>query len=222
MPKKYLENSLIYIGEIGDFCVERETNDSSRALYYVSSIFESTITLFQLLHNQSDFLEFEIPEKSVVIDSRQQIKNLILDQSRFTFVAIISILEFTAKDISLKEGFPVKIFLNNEKPKEKNKRKYLKDIIRASASEDLRLISIEDEKEWKFFLDIRNTLVHNNGIPDEDLDYKVNGKSYFFDKGSSMKNPDIQSLFIFSKRVVELFYDWSQKHEELVNVKKDN
>lgn len=222
MSKKHLEYSLVHMEAIGNFCVERETNDSSRALYYVSSIFDSTDTLFRLLNNQSDTLNFSVQGDSVAVDSDRQIKSLIIDQSRFTFVAIISILEFTAKNISLKEGLPVKAFLESNRGKKdekdkKNKKErhyYLSNIM--FASEKLELVTAEEKKEWDFFINIRNALVHNNAIPDEDLVCVVYGKLYSFKKGEEMKG-DIQSLFIFSKRAVELFYDWSQKHEDKIN-----
>jgi len=216
MLTKHLEDSLILMEGIGAFCVKRKATDNSGALYHVSPIFDSTDVLFRLLKDQSESLKFNIQGDSVAVDPVRQIGCIIIDQSRFTFVAIISILESTAKDISLKEGFPVKTFLDNEKPKEREKRKYLKDIMSASASEELKLITVENNEEWKFLLDIRNALVHSNAIPDKDLVCVVYGKSYFFKKGEEIMNGDIQSLFIFSKKAVELFYEWSQKHEKCV------
>ncbi|MEA2098203.1 MAG: hypothetical protein U9P70_03975 [Patescibacteria group bacterium] len=199
-----------YIDKIDNFCFERKNKDISRALKYVSSNFESTATLFTLLLEKYDTLGINIQDKSNEIDPYKQAGFLIVDQSRFIFIATMSSLEFTAKKISLKEGSPIKKFLD-----EKNKKKYyyLKDIMQASASEKLNLITADEKKEWDFFIDIRNALVHNNAIVDKNLDFKVYDELYSFKKDGKLSG-DIQSLFIFSKRIVELFYNWSQKHED--------
>lgn len=210
--KKHLKNSLKYIEEIGNFCLKRKESDICKALYRVSSNFDSTATLFTLLLEKYDTLKINAQDKSIEVDPYQQTGCLIIDQSRFTFVATMSILEFTAKEISLKNGLPIKKFLEND-PKKKNKEKYyLRDIMYASALKKIDLIAINEKKEWDFFIDIRNALVHNNAIVDKDLEHIIYGKLYSFKKGEEMSG-DIQSLFIFSRRVVELFYDWSQKHE---------
>jgi len=208
MPKKHLEDSLNYIKQIGDFCVEREKNDRCRALFYISSSFESTAVLFQLLLDRLDTLEFKMPGESIKIDPCEQIKNLIADQSKFIFIITMSSLEFTAKKISLQDGLPIKNLLG------KKKNVYLRDIVRVSSEKQLGLITFEEKKEWDFFIDIRNKLVHNNAIPDKkDLCCEVYGISYSFEKGKEI-TANIQSLFIFSKRAVDLFYNWSQKHEK--------
>ncbi len=211
--KKHLEDSLKCIEEIGGFCLKRKEDDICGALYYVSSNFESTATLFNFLLEKYDTLKINVQDKSTEIDLYQQIGHLIVDQSRFTFIATMSSLEFTAKNISLKDGLAVKEFLKND-PKRKDKKKYyLRDIIYASTSEELNLITTDEKNEWNFFIDIRNALVHNNAIVDKNLDLAVYNKLYSFKKDKEMSG-DIQSLFIFSKKVVELFYNWSQKHEK--------
>jgi len=207
--KKHLEDSLVHINEIGNFCFERKQSDICKALCYVSSNFDSAATLFTLLLEKYDTLGITTQDKANKINPYKQTGGLIVDQSRFTFVATMSILEFTAKEISLRDGLPVKKILDERK----NNKKYYHLSHIVSASRELKLVTDNEKKEWDFFIEIRNTLVHNNAIVDENLKFTVYGKLYSFEKGKKMSG-SIQTLFIFSKRVVELFYNWSQKHED--------
>jgi hypothetical protein len=206
--ERRIKDSLKIISEIGNFCFERKDNDPSRALQFVSSNFESSQALFQLMLEKHDTLQVTFPDGSNNVSTHEHIAYLILDQSRFTFVATMSILEFTAKNIGLKQGSSIKSFLeeNRKKP-----RYYLGDII--YASKELGLISSDEKQEWDFFISIRNALVHNNTIPDEDLEHVVYNESFSFKNGVEMKG-NIRGLFLFSKKVVELFYDWAAKEVE--------
>jgi len=216
--KQHIQKSLEYIKEIGEFCLKRKEDDGCKALLWVSSNFDSVATLLSLLIENYDNLQITCQDKSVKIDLNQQVNGLIADQSRFTFIATMSILEHTAKSLSLKNGLAIDSFLKNDRKRKNKPWLYLGDVM--YASEKMGLITTSEKNEWDFFIKVRNSLVHNNGFMDKDTELNVNGKRYFFKKDNQIKC-NIQSLFIFSKRIVELFYDWSQKHDNLVNKSKN-
>lgn len=90
--------------------------------------------------------------------SKQENAERVIMIEKMTYILVISSIEFSSKECI--EKITKKIF--NFK-----KRVYLREIMKKS--EENKLISRTDFELWDGVIELRNTLVHNNGISEKNL-----------------------------------------------------
>lgn len=101
----------------------------------------------------------------------------LINLSKSTFIQIISSLEFCLKSIVL-EKFEEET--KKKLSKKKNKDLHLMDVM--DIFEEKRIIDENEKKIWRGINTIRNKIVHNNSIAQEDLSFEFEIKNLNFYK----------------------------------------
>lgn len=106
--------------------------------------------------------------------TRQENGERVLLATKSSFILALSAFEFSAKQ-SIAQN-PAKLSLSGG-------RVYLRRIIRESVA--AQLIAPADEHPWEGIIEVRNMLVHNNGIAERNATYRIpNGPTITLTTGS--------------------------------------
>jgi len=89
-----------------------------------------------------------------------------IESTKWLFIGSMSSMEFCVKE-------SIKLYPKSSIVKELQRKKYiyLSDIVRKSSEEGL--ISKKAEEDWIHIIELRNLVVHNNGIADKDDSYSI-------------------------------------------------
>lgn len=100
----------------------------------------------------------------------------LIDLSKSTFIQIISSLEFCLKEIAL-ENFPKE--LQDKASKKRNNDIHLMDVM--DIFEEKNIIDKNEKKIWRGINIIRNKIVHNNCVAQEDLtlEFEIENLNYY-------------------------------------------
>lgn len=156
-----------------------------------------------------------------------------IDVTRMLFIGVISCIEFNIRKIvalqsnkglletinrkeKLFDSFEeIYCSMNDEvKGQLKAFRKKLKDlppsdpisqIIKKSKSE--KLIDELDYQSWDFIFNMRNIMVHNNGIASKNAELEFEGRKYYTIEGEGAKG-DLAVFLVLTRLVTELFCKW--------------
>ncbi len=115
----------------------------------------------------------------------------IIEITKWAFIHSMSIIEFSVKN-SLKQVNP-DILNSIIKKKKKHGRKgkrvriYLRDIV--GELKNRGCITDEAYKIWEALIEVRNAVVHNNAIADEDRAFQVGDIGIRFEKGRMLRGP---------------------------------
>lgn len=205
--KKRIEDIFKILQEIGNFCLYKKEQDHN-SLELISDNLNSTMSLLSLYYDYYDELKF-INQTSDDQNIYTEIGYQVLNQTKFVYINVLSSIEFKIKTIILESGdSPLKKYLQTQKPHNRKLRKILKE---SNNNSVIPLISESELKEWEFFLDIRNSFVHNNAILNKKLSADIYGQTYNFEENHSMSG-SIKTFAIFTKRVVEIYFNWVQNY----------
>lgn len=197
-----------------------DVNDISIKCARWKSEFEASGTdelsgCFGLLHNASRLTMetmaaynqlFRLPFSA---SSQEELKKLqddnverIMMITKWNFVNSISYIEFSIKEHSKHLAAFFDIYA-------KSKRVYLRDLLKRGLNLNPPLLSIKDFKEWECLLEVRNTVVHNSGISDEDKDCSAGGIALKFRK-NVMVTGHVGDFIKFTQAACELFSAWAK------------
>jgi len=148
-------------------------NNEFAASFFNMAFNDITITLEILDYYNNLWMKLNPKNFSNVDKTRDQNSQRIILIQKICFIEIMSMFEFTAK----------KVVIQNEDIFEKFKgRIYLRQIMKRSY--ERKVIDKARQNQWNGALELRNTLVHNNGISDNDKEYVYSKKlTLSFSKG---------------------------------------
>jgi hypothetical protein len=141
-----------------------------------------------------------IPASAVDADRRQEWAERLTTITKSAFILGMSAIEFSAKQAVL--GHPGKV----APPKG---RAYLRAIIRNSKT--VGLVTSVDEDGWSGLIEIRNILVHNNGIADTNATHAFPGGPTIQLTAGAMTKANLRFFPELTLWAVEAFGRWSDE-----------
>lgn len=168
-----------------------------QVIWQIKSAFLGTLSIIE--HSVSNIINSS--EGSVLRSSMSKIKLLDLFKEIFDIqkledtLAVIEKEKFALFMKCLKGEAPVKTF---------------RELLHQSMK--VGFITNEEKKDWEFLMDVRNSITHNNAVPKKSITHVIYGKTYSFEEEKMMEGK-FEAFALFTKRLVEIFYTWVQKHE---------
>lgn len=165
---------------------------------------------FTLIHNVLGFLTeiliwFNVTwsqeEKNEVLKSEHTIqKDKVITITRWGFIQTFSIIEYTIKEIIKKEKF--KSFNKCIDKWEKGDFVSFYSIIKIF--HEMGKINDNEYNNWNILRKIRNCLVHNNAITDEEISYELNNRKIVRTENYMLLG-DIDGLIILIEQISKLY-----------------
>jgi hypothetical protein len=119
------------------------------------------------------------------------------------FIKSLSAIEYCAKETIKDKRHPLHSWYQEQKSK--NRRIYLSKII--SESYKRGLINKKQKESWDCLIDMRNIIVHNNGIADKNVKYKINDLEIVFEENKMTKGK-LDTFVKLTNIAVDLYYSW--------------
>jgi hypothetical protein len=188
-------------------CMDRKTEFESLGKDALSGC-------FGLLHNASrmtmELLTFynQIWQHPFAGDS-EELKKLQKDNvervvmiTKWNFVNSISCIEYSIKEFAKSKIAFSGLYASR-------KRIYLGQILNRSLNLTPRLVEPKVFNEWICLLEVRNTVVHNNGISDTDKECLIGGVSVKFVK-DTMITGGVTDFVRLTDAVCDFYYAWAK------------
>ena len=125
--------------------------------------------------------------------------------TKWLFIDSISSIEFSMKE-SIK-------LCPNTLFKKKGKRVYLSSIVKKSKS--IHLMGNDSIKAWNLILRVRNLVVHNNAIADQNGQYQIKDITISLIEGKMMKGK-LDFFVKLTDMAVDEYYSWLKAFEQCV------
>lgn len=138
-----------------------------------------------------------------LVTLRKEYLERIIMITKWNFISAISSIEFSIKQFA-KDKTAFSDLYNKRK-----KHVYLIAILERSARHNPPLLENNALNEWKCLLNVRNAVVHNNGVSEEDKDCSVSGIQIKF-KRDEMLAGETSGFMKFSELVCELYSSWAR------------
>jgi uncharacterized protein YutE (UPF0331/DUF86 family) len=171
-------------------------------------IFNGTTLTFELLNYYFDIWNKPYPlltgEKIEKI--KRENAERVLEITKWAFIHALSIIEYCAKVIlKTVDTEQIKQLSAHLQIKKGKKRVYLSSIMKKSR--DAGLIDEEQYQAWKGLLEIRNTVIHNNAIADETIEYKISDIKIVFVVGEMLRGK-LDTYIKLLDITVNLYLKW--------------
>lgn len=127
--------------------------------------------------------------------------------TKMQFILSISSIEHNAKEsILLCQKTPLVRWYRRQQ--QQKRRIYLSGIMKKS--NQIGMVSNKDLESWDCILGVRNSVVHNNAIADQDKTYQIDGMTVSFVNGKMLRGK--LGFFVqLTDKAAELYYSWVQK-----------
>jgi hypothetical protein len=136
--------------------------------------------------------------EAAIGENAQRVK----ETTKWHFVSVISHIEFSAKEYTkVKAAFKSLHASTN--------RVYMRGILEESTKLKPPLVDKQSLDQWNCILDIRNILIHNNGISDHDSTCNIAKLTVQF-KTNTMLKGNLGLFSSLSEATIDLFSDWSK------------
>ncbi|XRP96560.1 hypothetical protein ACO3UB_06320 [Methanocaldococcus sp. 16A] len=120
------------------------------------------------------------------------------------FIPTMSSIEFCAKEAIKNENHPLNGWYNNRIAS--GKLIYLSGIIKETYNK--KLITQDEKEKWDCLIDLRNIIVHNNGIADRNKKCRItNDLEIIFEEGK-MTQGKLDTFIKSTNLAVDLYYNW--------------
>lgn len=157
----------------------------------------AVVAMELLTHYENEWQK--IPAASVDAERRQEWAERIITLTKSTFVLGMSAIEFSAKQALIVR--PKKVVLP------KARRVYLGAIIQSSAKVGVTVTA--DAEGWEGVIEVRNLVVHNNGIADKSVTYPIAGGPNIVLVAGAMTKGNLRFFAELTLWSVEAFGRWS-------------
>jgi len=143
-----------------------------------------------------------IPNDEIEL-SRGENGERVREVTKWLFVSVISHIEFAIRQYTRSEAAFKRLYARKEPVS-------LRKMIGKSATLSPPLTDRKLLDQWNCLLDIRNTVVHNNGIADRDAVQDVAGMPVHF-KANTMMRGDLRFFPHLTTSAIDLFASWAEK-----------
>ena len=127
----------------------------------------------------------------------------IIEATKCLFIKSLSAIEYCAKGTIKDKRHPLHLWYQEQKSK--NRRIYLSKMI--SESYKRGLINKKQKESWDCLIDMRNIIVHNNGIADKNVKYSINDLEIIFEENKMTKGK-LDTFIKLTNIAVDLYYSW--------------
>jgi len=132
-------------------------------------------------------------------NSRQQNWERVILIGKMSFILSVSEIEYCARTMT--DRIPNLKLQNIKKTLASKKWIYLRDIM--IESEKNRIIDQSSLDNWKNIIELRNHIIHNNAVAEEDKTVMIDGIKIQYQKGKQ-----IQGNLLFFPKLTENLSDW--------------
>lgn len=181
--------------------LNQKTTDRPTSFFNIAhNIFHRNVEILSHYHQYwSSIDQTNILDDYTITERQQKVRNVI----QWSFVNLLSALEYTAKQ-ALPDMAPT-----NAKGA---RRVYLRDLL--NNSHDAGLITREQINCWKGLMELRNSLIHNNAIADENATYSYPGVTLTFTKEERVEMIPIQVPLI-KRWIINNAREWFTRHHQM-------
>lgn len=206
--KKNIQKNLDLFKEIADFCINKNLLKGHPLELVIDNFVSTTGYSNLILQHYNSLIIEDVSTGENIGGLEKEICRHIIWQNRMMFISTFSSIEFKMKEI-LKLNRDSKLFKACEKKRiELNRDEITISSILENSKEEY--FTLDEFDDIIFLNKVRNTAIHNNCIPSKDLKTKIYGKEFSFVSGVPMRG-ELVGFTLFTKRLVEIFYNWSQK-----------
>lgn len=175
-----------------------------------SMIHNNVIMTFELLNFYKMIWEnpekfgLKIPRTNEDLErTKKENAERIIEATKCLFIKSLSSIEYCAKETIKDKKHPLHSWY--QKQKSKNGRIYLSGI--ANKSYKKGLIDEQQKECWDCLIYMRNIIVHNNGIADDDKKYRINDLEIIFEK-DKMTRGNLDTFVKLTDIAVDLYHCW--------------
>jgi hypothetical protein len=171
-------------------------------------IFNGSTLVAELLSHYFELWKFPLAHGVKAEDiesSRKENAKRCIMVTKWLFVEALSTIEYCMKET-------MNLYPNNRLAKwyhkEKQQKKrwiYLRSII--EKSNQIGIVNDGDYECWNCIRDVRNSIVHNNAIANQNKTYQVGGTAVSFIKGKMLRGK-LDFFVKLTDKAIDLYYLW--------------
>ncbi|MFX0056530.1 MAG: hypothetical protein ACFFAD_16500 [Candidatus Hermodarchaeota archaeon] len=190
---------------------QKECEEFSEWLSELSPSLEKS---FNILHNHAMSAE-ELLEGigTLEVKTEKQAHERIMLILRSNWIFMLSVIEYSIKQILEQSAKPLGIWYNNLQDDSKVKGKKRGFSLRSVMNESQKrgMIELDQRDSWIGLQDMRNAIIHNNAYMEEDKTFKVGDFERSFIKGEKIHCTHIDRAG-FIQIIPRLWKDWLKGH----------
>ncbi len=181
----------------------------------VTQTYELLRLYYEIWRNPSLF-GYKIPSNSQEIEQvRKENTERCIMATKWLFIGALSSIEYSMKE-TIKLYPKSKIYSWFSNRVKQGKRVYLSGIIEKSV--EYGLIDESKKHIWMCLIKVRNTVIHNNAIADENANYQIGDLIVSFREGQMLRGK-LDFFVRLTDVVVNEYYHWLR---QLININNRN
>ncbi|ALV63857.1 hypothetical protein ADU37_CDS21600 [Thermococcus sp. 2319x1] len=162
------------------------------------------LNFYKIVWENPKVLGLEVPRMDEDLErARKENAERIIDATKCLFIKSLSAIEYSAKEAIKDKEHPLHSWYQEQKSK--NRRIYLSGII--SESYRMGLVNKKQKEYWDCLIYMRNMIVHNNGVADKNVKYRINDLEIVFGENKMTKGK-LDTFVKLTDIAVDLYYSW--------------
>jgi len=139
--------------------------------------------------------------------AREENAERCIEVTKWLFINSLSAIEYCMKEaMNLHSNHPLAKWYC--KQQQQSKRVYLRGIVTTEAnSKRIGIVKDTDYEFWKCMVDVRNSVVHNNAVADQNTTCQADGAVISFVKGKMLRGK-IDFFVKLTDKAIDLYYSW--------------
>lgn len=209
--KNNVQNNLDLFKEIADFCINKNLSKGHPLELVIDNFVSTTGYSNLILQHYNSLVIEDVSTGEDIGGLEKEICRHIIWQNRMMFISTFSSIEFKMKEIiRSKSGTDLYNFYQKKINDPNNKKGDVSIYSVLKESNRLNYFTPDEFREIIFLNEVRNTAIHNKCIPSKNIKEKIYGEEFSFTTNVEMRGK-LVGFTLFTKRLVEIFYNWSQR-----------